>query len=85
MADHAPDPATDPWRHPASGSRLQRPRLSVWERAALKAEDRRRMWENIAAAVFLAAFLALSFWVIDRISAYSRNVSCLQFKQRDCR
>ncbi len=54
-------------------------------RAELQAEDRRRMLENAAAFVFIVAFLMLSFWVIERVSAYSQNVSCLQFKQRACR
>ena len=63
----------------------RRPRISVWERAELRAEDRRRMAQNAAAAVFMIGFLAFSFWVIDRVSAYSQNVSCLQLKMRGCR
>jgi hypothetical protein len=73
------EPERDVWHKPAQ------PRLSVWERAELRQEDRRRMLQNIAAAIFLLAFLAGSYWVIDRIGAYSRNVECLQFKQRWCR
>jgi hypothetical protein len=51
----------------------------------LRAEDRRRMLENVAAFVFVLAFMALSFWVVDRVLSYSHNVSCLQFKLRQCR
>lgn len=43
------------------------------------------MLENIAALVFVLAFMALSFWVVDRVLTYSHNVSCLQFKLRQCR
>ena len=51
----------------------------------LRSEDRRRMLQNAAALVFLLAFMALSFWVVDRVLTYSQNVSCLQFKLRNCR
>ena len=52
---------------------------------ALRHEDRRRMAENVAAAVVIVALLWLGFWVIERVSAYSQNVTCLQLKQRTCR
>jgi len=42
------------------------------------------MLENVFALVFLVAFMALSFWVVDRVIAYSQNVSCLQYKLRQC-
>lgn len=55
-------------------------------RAELRAADRRRMLENLAALVFLIAFMALSFWVIDRIGAYSRALDCMQFRHnKACR
>ena len=55
------------------------------ERAELRAEDRRRMAENAAALVFVVAFLLFSLWVIDGLMNYSKNVTCLQFKHRNCR
>ena len=55
------------------------------ERAALRAEDRRRMAENVAALVFVVVFVLFSLWVIDGLMNYSKNVTCLQFKQRSCR
>lgn len=59
--------------------------LTAEQREELRAEDRRRMFENIAALVFVIGLLALSFWVIDRVAAYSQNVSCLQFRLKNCR
>ena len=49
-------------------------------RAELRSADRRRMLENLAALVFLVAFMALSFWVMDRIAGYSRALDCMQFR-----
>lgn len=51
----------------------------------LRAEDRRRMLENLAAGVFVILFICLGVWVIDRVSAYSRNVTCLSVRLKDCR
>ena len=55
------------------------------ERAELRAEDRRRMAENTVALVFVVAFVLFGLWVIDGLMTYSKNVTCLQFKQRNCR
>ncbi len=49
-------------------------------REELRSADRRRMLENLAAAVFLVAFMMLAFWVIDRIGSYSRALDCMQFR-----
>ena len=38
------------------------------------------MLENLAATVFLIALLALAFWVMDRVGAYSRALDCMQFR-----
>lgn len=46
----------------------------------LRAADRRRMLENLAAALFVVAFLALSLWVIDRVSDYSKALDCMQYR-----
>lgn len=43
------------------------------------------MLENLAAAVFVVALVLLGYWVIDRVSSYSRNVTCLSAKLKDCR
>jgi hypothetical protein len=54
-------------------------------RDELRAADRRRMLENLAAAVFVVALVLFGYWVIDRVSSYSRNVTCLSAKLKDCR
>lgn len=51
----------------------------------LRVEDRRRMLENIAAGIFVIAFVVLSFWVIDRVMSYSQNVTCLTVRLKNCR
>lgn len=43
------------------------------------------MIENIFALVFVVAFMGLSFWVVDRVLAYSHDVTCLQYKMGRCR
>ena len=55
------------------------------ERAELRAEDRRRMMENAVALVFVLVFVLFALWVVDGLISYSKNVTCLQFKQRNCR
>lgn len=64
-----------------------RPRshLSVWERAELRAEDRRRMSQNIAAGLFVIALICAGVWVIDGVIAYSNSMNCLQFRHKVCR
>lgn len=52
--------------------------------AALEAADRRRMAHNLAAFVFILAFVCLDAWLIDRLATYSRNLSCMQAHHRNC-
>lgn len=59
---------------------VQRPSLEE-----LRSADRRRMLENLAALVFIACFMALAFWVMDRVMAYSHNVTCLSARLKECR
>jgi hypothetical protein len=62
----------------------RRSRLSVWERADLRAEDRHRMLQNIAAAVFVIALILAGMWVIDGIIAYNKSMECLQYRMKRC-
>lgn len=48
------------------------------------AEDRRRMRENLAAVAVVAVLLVLGGWLIERLSAYSRNLTCIEFGHRSC-
>ena len=48
-------------------------------------EDRRRQWQNVAAFVAVAVLLLIGFWLIDRLSAYSRNMACIESRHRVCR
>lgn len=59
--------------------------LTAEQREALREEDRRRMLQNAAAAVFVLALTALGFWVTDRVMSYSKNVTCLQLTPKSCR
>jgi len=59
---------------------VQRP-----SREELRSADRRRMLENLAALVFIVFFMALAFWVMDRVTAYSQNVTCLSARLKECR
>jgi hypothetical protein len=48
------------------------------------AEDRQRMRENLAAIVVVALLLVLGVWMIDRLSAYSRTMQCIESGHRNC-
>ncbi len=72
------DPRNDLFNRPRS-------QLSVWERADLRAEDRRRMSQNIAAGLFVVALVCAGMWVIDGVMAYSKSMSCLQYRHKVCR
>jgi hypothetical protein len=48
------------------------------------AEDRQRMRENLAALAAVVVLLVLGTWLIDRLSAYSRNLACIEFGHRNC-
>jgi ferric-dicitrate binding protein FerR (iron transport regulator) len=54
-------------------------------REELRSADRRRMLENLAALVFIVCLMALAFWVMDRMSGYSHNVTCLSARLKECR
>ena len=43
------------------------------------------MRENAAAAVVVIVLLVTSAWLIDRLSIYSRSMTCLTTNQRSCR
>ena len=60
---------------------LRRPDLAA-EQA--REDDRRRMLQNAAALIFIVALVCFGTWLIDRLSAYSRNLSCLQAHHRSC-
>lgn len=47
-------------------------------------DDKRRMLQNAMAFVFIVALLCLSAWLIDRLAAYNRALSCLQAHHRNC-
>lgn len=55
------------------------------ERERARAEDRRRQLQNLAAVVFIALLVLGSWWVADRVIAYSKNMACIQSGQRSCR
>ncbi len=59
--------------------------LTAEQREALRAEDRRRMVQNLAAAVFVGALTVLGFWVTERVMNYSNNITCLQLTPKSCR
>jgi cytochrome oxidase assembly protein ShyY1 len=61
-------------------ARLQR---EADRRRALQ-EDRRRMLENAAAFIFVVLLLVLGAWLIDRLSAYNRNMACIQSHHHSC-
>ena len=62
-----------------------RPRpLTEAERRRADADDRRRMLQNATAFVFILALLATGAWLIDRLSAWNRNMSCIQSHHRNC-
>jgi hypothetical protein len=48
------------------------------------AEDRQRMRENFGAIAVVAILLALGVWMIDRLSAYSRTMQCIESGHRSC-
>ena len=54
------------------------------DRRRAEAEDRQRMLQNAAAIVFIVVFVCFSAWLIDRLAAYNRNLSCLQSHHRNC-
>jgi hypothetical protein len=47
-------------------------------------EDRQRMRENLAALAAVVVLLVLGTWLIDRLSAYSRNLACIESGHRSC-
>lgn len=55
------------------------------ERDRARADDRRRQLQNVAAFVFIVLFVLGSWWVMDRVVAYSKNMACIQSGQRSCR
>lgn len=59
--------------------------LTPQQREEMRREDRLRMWQNVAAAVFVLALVVLSFWVIERVMNYSRSITCLHSMQKSCR
>lgn len=59
--------------------------LTPQQREELRQEDRRRMMQNIAALVLVLVLIWLGYWVIDRVAAYSRNVTCLHSLHKICR
>ena len=63
----------------------RRSHLSVWDRADLRAEDRRRMRQNMAAGLFVVALVCAGMWVIDGVMAYSKSMTCLQYRHKVCR
>jgi hypothetical protein len=54
------------------------------DRRRMLDDDRRRMLQNVAAFVFIVLLLGLGAWIIDRLSAYNRNLLCIQSHRRDC-
>jgi hypothetical protein len=48
------------------------------------AEDRQRMRENLAALAAVVVLLLLGAWMIERLSAYSRNLACIESGHRSC-
>jgi hypothetical protein len=65
------------------------PALSCEGRGAVHAlpdpaEDRQRMRENLAAVAVVAVLLLLGGWLIERLSAYSRNLACIEYGHRSC-
>ncbi|HEY5831310.1 MAG: hypothetical protein ACAH24_08050 [Hyphomicrobiaceae bacterium] len=48
------------------------------------AEDRQRMRENLAALAVVVVLLLFGAWLIERLSAYSRTLACIEFGHRSC-
>jgi ferric-dicitrate binding protein FerR (iron transport regulator) len=48
------------------------------------AEDRRRMQQNAAAFVLVVALVVCGAWMIDRLMAYSRTLTCISTGHRAC-
>jgi hypothetical protein len=48
------------------------------------AEDRQRMRENLAALAAVVVLLVLGAWLIERLSAYSRTLACIEYGHRSC-
>ena len=48
------------------------------------AEDRQRMRENLAALAVVVVLLCFGTWLIDRLSAYSRTMACIEYGHRSC-
>jgi hypothetical protein len=47
-------------------------------------EDRRRMQENLAAFLLVVVLLVVGAWMIERLQAYSRTMTCLEAGHRYC-
>jgi hypothetical protein len=47
-------------------------------------EDRRRMQQNLAALQLVAALVLCGAWMIDRLMAYSRTLTCIATGHRAC-
>ena len=48
------------------------------------AEDRQRMRENLAALAVVVVLLLFGAWLIERLSAYSRTLACIEYGHRSC-
>jgi ferric-dicitrate binding protein FerR (iron transport regulator) len=82
VADLIPFPRRD---RPEATPPAEQPAAQRPSREELRSADRRRMLENLAALVFIVCFMALAFWVMDRVTAYSHNVTCLSARLKECR
>jgi hypothetical protein len=47
-------------------------------------EERQRMRQNLAALAAVVVLLLLGAWLIERLTAYSRNLACIEFGHRNC-
>ena len=63
---------------------VSKPPLTQQQRRLLEEDDRRRMLQNVAAFAFIVVLLVFGAWLIDRLAAWNRNMSCLQSHHRNC-
>ena len=47
-------------------------------------EDRRRMQQNLAAAVAIALLIASGFWLIDHLRESARIAGCVEAGHHNC-
>ncbi len=48
------------------------------------AEDRRRMQQNVAAAIIILALVGAGFWLIDHLRTNARIAACVEAGHRNC-